>query len=132
MLHAHCLRNWLMSTGVLFQSTFCLPCKFTICATLPMKGFNNLAVGTWYCYHCQYTSISRPCSGILTHHGYMWISTLNFAICVVLPLCFSLWNHLTTLMPFPPTPYIHWHNISAFLEMNHQKLAKLAIFCLPG
>ena len=67
-MHAQCL-HWLVSTGLLFQSAFCWPCKTIFGKMVPIAGSKS-TVETWYFCHSQYT-MSSPCSGILAHSGYI-------------------------------------------------------------
>ena len=55
-----------MSIVLLFQSTFCQPCKSMTGEMAPMEGY-NLAVGDWGPDMAPTVSarLSRPCSGIL-------------------------------------------------------------------
>ena len=119
-MHIHCL-HWLMSTGLLFQSAFCRPCKCTTSEITPMDD-SNLAVGNDMT-HTVSTRLSRPCCGILALCGHVdVIATLNSTICVILLLCFSLCHHPPYPHP-PPTHhliYVCWPKINKF----HEKIIK--------
>ena len=124
-MHIYCL-HWLMSTGLLFQSAFCRPCKSKTGEITPMED-SNLAVGNDMT-HTVSAHLTRPCSGILALCGPLWpfvdvIATLNSTICVILLLCFSLCHHPPTLPPPPPTHhliYVCWPKINKF----HEKIVK--------
>ena len=94
----------------------------------PIKG-SHMAVGTWYCSHCQYTFI---CLGLVIKF-WLIVSTCGchshskLCHCIVLLLCYSCCH-----CPPPCHPYICWSNIDAFLDKDPQKLVKSAIIYLTG
>ena len=122
-MHVHCL-HWLMSTGLLFQSTFCSPCKsmtgkwYQRRPPIWLWGFDmastvsacllGLVVEYW------------PFVGACTHHSY---SKFHY-LCLLVSL-FKLLPPSTPLLCLSrPPPYIHWPNINEFYEKNCQPLAK--------
>ena len=74
-MHAYCL-HWLISTGLLFQSAFCHPCKLMTEQMMPIatEG-SDLAVGLDIAPTVS-THLSKPCSeyrpivGTCKHHGH--------------------------------------------------------------
>ena len=87
------LNNYVWSTGLLFQSTFCQPSKFMTSGMVPVKG-SNMAASTWYSSTVS-THLSRPCNRILAHcdvHVNV-IANLNSAICIVSIFCYSCYHH---------------------------------------
>ena len=113
-MHVHCLHDWLMSTGLLFQSTLCLPCKSQF---VQLCQWRALMIWQWApdIATTVSTHLPRPCSGYWPIMGTCgWLIHSNSAICVVLLLCLSLWNHLITLMLFPTNslyPLTQYHCI---------------------
>ena len=57
---------------LLFLSAFCQPYKFTTGEMVPMEGSKS-AVRPNIVFTVS-TCLSRPCSGILSHCGYKWMS----------------------------------------------------------
>ena len=113
------LNNYAWSIGLLFQSAFCQPSKFTTGGMVPMKG-TNMAMGTWF----SSTVTTQPCNGIFVHVDV--IATLNSTICVVSLICYSCCHHPPHPHVIPTNPLLCWSNINAFLEKNYQKLMKIS------
>ena len=119
-MHVHCL-YWLMSTGLLFQSTFYRPLKSTTGEMMPMHRMAPI----WQWGPDMSPLSLHVCLG-LVNIGPLWvyvdiIATLTCTICVILLLCFSLCHH--PLCPCFPPPYIAiWlPNINEFHQKNCQK-----------
>ena len=98
-MQVHCL-HWLMSTGQLFQSAVCWPCKSMIGEMAPKEG-SNLAVGTWYGSHCQCVSVKS----LYWNAGPLWIHLQIIYSCPIL-YYFCPPASLFKLFP-PPTPPLH-------------------------
>ena len=108
-MHVHCL-HWLMSTGLLYLSAFCRPCKSTTGEMTP-KEDSKLAVGIRHGSHCQCTSAMKKQIGckypifsvvlpeFQTTHLSSYSNPSNFWVTMHNYFAFKLTSHTQLLQP---------------------------------
>ena len=132
-MHVQCLYG-LMSTGLLFQSAFCWPCKLMTGEMVPKKA-SNFPVGTWYDSHCQwrlswlkFVVDYWPFVGAYTNHSYSKL----YYLCLLTSL-FKLLSPPTQPLHPPSHPLLYTGPILInFMKRIVKNWNKLAIIYLLG